>query len=161
MNDLPSYDKDGFLLCWSFSYCIEWLKENSFKHLLADCTYCISKYGKLKLIIFFMISNNERAIPLLFIITTEEKQNIITYCLNEFRRKTPILDQKLHSLKFFFISDMAMSFYNYVKIAFKENVLLIWCEFHVNEAIEKKLWSYLGKNKGHETITTFKRKILN
>ena len=102
LNNISSYDKDDFLLCWNFSYCIEWLKKNSFKHLLADCTYCISKYGKLKLITFLMISNNERAIFLLFIITTEEKQNIITYCLNEFRSKTPILDQKLHFLKFFY-----------------------------------------------------------
>ena len=54
---------------------------------------------------------------------------MLTYCLKDFRKHEPLLDDKLCNLKFG-MNDMAMAFLNSVREACKKDIKGQWCAWH-------------------------------
>ena len=141
IESLPEYLKEDILFAFTYPENVKWLNENSLEHIMVYTTYSFSKWG-LKLTIFFLINNLDvRALPFFYIITKQEREEVISYCLKKFMEKINICD-KIKEVKFV-MTDMVHVFFNAIENVFQFDIQGQYCEWNLKAAFKKKMQSLI------------------
>ena len=129
-NEDLDYPESDLLICFSFRSQIEYLENNEVKYLMGDTTYSTNRQGML-LVSFTVLGQDERPFPILYILTTSDKSDILIKCLEAFKENIV----KFNKFNFFiFMSDMANNFHKALSTVFSHLYNHLWCSFHFYKA---------------------------
>ena len=135
-DSVPSH----FMFSWVDPDQLEFLKQYGNDSISAYSTFSITKYN-IKLSVFFVLNNEQRGIPFLFVLCSSEASSELVKPLNNLKKLCEsfnlILKPKI------FCSDLAPNFFNaWVEVFGLNETKWIWCEYHFNNAI----YGYLEQN---------------
>lgn len=102
-NEDLDYPESDLIICFSFDSQIKFLRSNNAKYLMDDTTYSTNRQNML-LVSFSVLGQDERPFPILYILTTSDKSEVLVECVEGFK-KNVFGFNKFNFL--IFMSDMA------------------------------------------------------